>query len=274
MRRAPILHRREFLLGAAAIPLAGCAALTPPLAPRLRVATFNIWHDAGDWRARLPLLKEALRGVDADVIALQEVLEDAGKALPNQAVTIAALLGGGYSVHFSSTSPPDAPRRYGNAILSRLPVLAEASKHLEPLSDHRTALRVRVMLAGRPIDIVCTHLAWQADAGPVRARQVADLMAWLPRDGVPLIALGDFNAPVSDAGLAQLTSPRFISALPPGATRSTLNPAKGHGERVIDHIFAERQRFTVLSAQRFGDQGLAGEYPSDHFGVSATLELS
>lgn len=269
---APMLDRRSLLLGAMALPLSACATTGAPGRAAVRVVTFNIWHDAGDWAARLPLLLRSLREADADVIALQEVLEDAGKGLPNQAETLARALGG-YSVHFSATEPPGSPKRYGNAILTRLPVLAEASKNLEPLNDYRTALRVRVAVQGRQVDMVGTHLAWQADAGAVRARQVADLMAWLPGDGVPLVVMGDFNAPLTDTGLSALTSPRFVSALPLGATTSTLNTDKGHKERVIDHIFAERRWFTVSDARRIGDRPEGGEYPSDHFGVAATLHM-
>ena len=199
-----MLDRRTLLLGAAALPIA-CTTIRALPERRLRVATFNIWHDMGDWPARRALLIDALREADPDVIALQEVLQDSARNLPNQAETLAQALGG-YSVSFVSIDPEGKPRRYGNAILSRLPVIAEASKKLEPLTDYRTALRVRVEAGGRPIDIVGTHLAWQPDAGPVRARQVADLMAWLPQDGVPLVVMGDFNAPLSDSGLAALTA--------------------------------------------------------------------
>lgn len=273
MNKAPGFNRRAILLGAATFPLAGCVAPRSPSRQTIRVATFNIWHDAQDWTARLPLIVDALREADADVIALQEVLEDAAKGLPNQASTIAGLLGG-YAVRFASTSPTGAPRRYGNAILSRLPVLNVASKNLEPLEDYRTALRVRVSLGPRPIDIVCTHLAWQPDASAVRERQVADLIEWLPLDAAPLIVMGDFNAPLTDPGLVSMGPPRFTSAVPLGAVPSTLNPAQGHAERVIDHIFAERRWFTPIAARRFGDRARDGVYPSDHFGVSAALELA
>ena len=269
---AATMDRRSLLLGAAALSMSACTTVRSE-GRTIRVATFNIWHDAGNWAARLPLLVQALREVDADVIALQEVLEDANKGLPNQADTIARELGG-YSAHVVAADPPGAPRRYGNAILTRLPVVEEASRKLEPLNDYRTALRVRVSADGRPVDIVVTHLAWQPEAGPVRAQQVADLMSWLPQDGAPLIVMGDFNAPLSDSGLAALTASRFLSALPVGATSSTLNPAKGHAERVIDHIFAERRWFTATGARRIGDRSEGGEYPSDHFGVAATLRLN
>ncbi|MCT2559595.1 endonuclease/exonuclease/phosphatase family protein [Tsuneonella sp. YG55] len=267
-----MLDRRGLLCAAAALPLASCASVAGSLRANLRVATFNIWHDAENWAARLPLIVQALRESEADVIGLQENLEDSAKALPNQAATIATMLGG-YSVHFAASEPPGSAKRYGNAILSRLPVVEEAARVLEPVSDHRTALRTRVLLQGRPIDVVVTHLAWQADAGPVRAQQVADLLAWLPRDGTPLVIMGDFNAPLTAPELSLLGPPRFASALAPGATSTTLNSARGHSQRVIDHVFAERCCFETVTARRIGDRATDGEYPSDHFGVAATLKM-
>lgn len=268
-----MLDRRAVLTGLAAAPLAGCATSGGPGGGRtLKLATFNIWHNQGDWAARLPLLVEALRSADADVIALQEVLEDAAVGLPNQARTLADALGG-YETHFVSVDPEGAPRRYGNALLSRLPVLQHDWKKLEPLNDYRSAVRLRVSVDGRPIDVADTHLAWQDDAQAVRAQQVADLMAWLPHDGTPLIVMGDFNAVQEDAGLNVLTDARFFSALPRGTVPTTLNPAKGHPNRVIDHIFAERAHFAPVSHALLGHAPTNGEYPSDHFGVAATVRL-
>lgn len=264
--------RRAVLAGLAALPLAGCAAGAGSAARgALRLATFNIWHDAGGhWPKRLELLKAALRDAAPDVIALQEVLEDSARGLPNQARTLAAALG--YpTVEFVSPDPEGAPRRFGNAILARLPVLEAARRKLEPLDDYRTALRLRLRAPGGPVDVVATHLAWQPDQGPVRARQLADLLAWLPSDGTPLIVMGDFNAPLDDPGLAAMRSARFETALPPGAAPTTLNPARGHAPRVIDHIFVERRAFTVAEARVIGNESVEGEYPSDHYGVVARV---
>ena len=85
------------------------------------------------------------------------------------------------------------------------------SRKLQPLDDYRTAIRIRVSLGGREVDVVNTHLAWQADAAAVRARQIANLMAWIPRDGAPLIVMGDFNAVPEDAGLAALKDLKKLS---------------------------------------------------------------
>jgi len=271
-----MIDRRTLLGALAGTPLAAaltsCATLSGGGGRDLKLVCFNIWHNQGDWAARQPLLVEAIWAADPDVIALQEVLEDAAVGLPNQARTIADALGG-YEMHFVSTDPEGAPRRYGNAILSRLPVLAHESKKLEPLDDYRTAIRARVSVDGRAVDVVNTHLAWQPDQAPVRAQQIADLMAWLPQDGTPLVVMGDFNAVQEDAGLKALTGPRFFSALPRGAAETTLNPAKGHAPRVIDHIFAEAAHFEPVSAAVIGDAPTGGEYPSDHFGVAASIRL-
>ncbi|MGV8930172.1 MAG: endonuclease/exonuclease/phosphatase family protein [Brevundimonas sp.] len=268
-----MIDRRILLAGLAAAPLAACASMPAGDAGvALKLVTFNIWHNQGDWAARLPLLAAAIRAEDPDVVGLQEVLEDAAVGLANQPRTLAEALGG-YSVQFVSTDPEGAPRRYGNAMLSRLPVAGVDSRKLEPLDDYRTALRIRVAVGGRSVDIVNTHLAWQADAAAVRARQIADLVSMLPQEGTPLIVMGDFNAVQEDAGLAALTGPRFFSALPRGTAATTLNPARGHPPRVIDHIFAETAHFAPVSATVIGSGPVNGEYPSDHFGVAATVSV-
>lgn len=106
----------------------------------------------------------------------------------------------------------------------------------------------------------------------MRAEQLADLAGWLPADGVPTIVMGDFNAPLDEPALTGFAGARYVSALPAGAAETTLNPARGHANpRVIDHIFVERAAFDIADARIIGDRPTGDEYPSDHFGVVATL---
>ena len=71
--------RRTLVLSAVpAFALAGCATTAAAPPRQLKVVTFNIWHNQSDWAARRPLLIQSILAADADVIALQEVLEDLG----------------------------------------------------------------------------------------------------------------------------------------------------------------------------------------------------
>lgn len=263
-----MFNRRRILMAAALAPLARPAAADEGVG--LTVATFNIWHDRGDWALRRPMVVETLRRLDADVIGLQEVLQDDATGLANQAETLATELGR-YDVRFSSTDAEGAPRRYGNAILSRRPILASDNVRLEPLDDFRTALRAIVEVEGRRVEIVNTHLHHTAEGAPIRSRQTEHLLEWMGRPVGPRVVLGDFNATLQDEGLRPLTS-RFQSALAPGAATTTLNPADGHPPRVIDHIFVSPD-IAVVSAAVTGDAGFEPRLPSDHFAVFARLRL-
>ncbi|MFN4296273.1 MAG: endonuclease/exonuclease/phosphatase family protein [Brevundimonas sp.] len=269
-----MLTRRRLLPLAVALPLAACAAVPAADSPaELTVVTFNIWHDMGDWPARRPLVIEALREMDADVIALQEVLQDTD--LPNQAEDIARALGG-YSVHFVSVDPPSQARRYGNAVLTRLPVLETGEHRLRPLKDSRTLATVRVSVNGRPIQIAATHLHHTPEGGALRASQIDDALAVIGPGQGPVILLGDFNAPAEAPEFEEVRE-IFADALqgadPAAAARSTLVTAHGHRSARIDHIFVQADRFQVLSARLAADQPVAGVWPSDHVAVVARLRL-
>ncbi len=271
-----MFDRRHLLTGLAALPIAACATTpSPSPGPTLGLATFNIWHDRDDWPARLPLVLETLRAIDADVIGLQEVLEDAATGLPNQAATIAEALG--YRHVFVSPDAEGSLRRYGNAILTRLPIVAHDWKKLEPLDDYRTAVRVRVRLGDRPIDIVDTHLHHTPEGGAIRRRQIADLFGWLGQGDAPLVILGDLNAALTNPEMSAFRPPRFASLLaavhPDQAGRTTLNTALGHRPDQIDHILVETAHFQPLTAAIVGDVATHDIWPSDHFAVGGTARL-
>lgn len=73
------------------------------------------------------ILRE-VRALNPDVLCMQEVLQPA--TLPNQALALADSLG--YQAHFVSVDPEGAPKRYGNAILTRRPVPARGGKSRDP----------------------------------------------------------------------------------------------------------------------------------------------
>ena len=50
----------------------------------VRVATVNLFAHHGDWERRRPALRESLRALDADVLALQEAIVDDGYEVVHQ----------------------------------------------------------------------------------------------------------------------------------------------------------------------------------------------
>ncbi len=265
-----------FLLVMLAWPAARSAAAPPGAAPTITAVTLNLWHDKADWPTRRAAIVEGLRRLRPDVIALQEVLQH--ESLPNQAHALARELG--YRVVFASVDSPTAPRRYGNAVLTRHPVLAGGWRALRPWDDWRIVLHVRIALDGRALDVYATHLHFTTLGSAIRARQAADLAAFVDATarGDATLLLGDFNAPYDASEFTGLRA-RWDDAydrMHPGAAQdapahSTLNPALLPPLRV-DHVLFDPAHLQVRSARRLFDAPLAnGAWASDHFGVLATL---
>ena len=108
-----------------------------------RVVTFNIWNRQGPWARRLPLIREGLLALDADVIGVQEVLGFPG--IPSQADEIAA--GTAWNVHHVPAWHVGGGLTFGNAILSPHALVDTASLPLP--SPPGPATRSRLLLQSR-----------------------------------------------------------------------------------------------------------------------------
>lgn len=257
-----------------ALVLAACGPGTEE--PRtVTVLTYNIWHDQQDWPARLEAIVTGLDAVDADVVCLQEVLQNPD--LPNQAVTLADRLG--YAHYFASWDSAGSAKRYGNAILTRDPVSDSGFRLLEPHDDYRVVAHVRVDPGTGPVDVYCTHLHHTRERPELRQHQIDGVLEFIDetRGAGPVVLAGDFNAFVSAPELDAL-EPRFTDAF--GMLRddadsiTTLNEAKGHTPRRIDHIFVAPGTETRLVPDSTGlvlDTPIDGVWASDHFGVLVRL---
>lgn len=253
---------------------------TPPR-DELSVVTLNLWHDQRDWPARQRMIVAGLRDLDADVICLQEVLQH--ETLPNQAATLAESLGCRF--HFVSVDPEGAPRRYGNAILTRHPIVRAAGRFLKPLDDYRVVAHARIEVRGREVDVYDTHLHHTPAGGAIRAEQIRDLLAFVDstRGGGALVLAGDFNAELGSHEMRPLEA-RFADAFAAthrgvrGAAAATMNPALGNAPRGIDHVFVPRggpERLVPSSARiLFREPGPGKVWASDHFGVGARLRFA
>ncbi|MDL5366259.1 endonuclease/exonuclease/phosphatase family protein [Xanthomonas sp. NCPPB 2654] len=251
------------------------APATPPGAA-LSVVSLNLEQDRNDWPARRVRIVDALRRLQPDAIALQEVLQT--PELPNQAHWLAAQLG--YHCHFISADPPSRPQRRGNALLTRLPVLEEAETLLHPFEDYSVAGLVRVDLHGQPVNLYFTRLHAERDGGANRREQADDLMAWIDAtaEGVPALLAGGFFAAADAPELAPLAArfgdsdARLRGARAEEAPRNGLDPRVFALPAQADHVFFERGRFRPLRSTRLLPRAPGAARGADPRGLLVALQ--
>ena len=258
-----------------------------------RAATLNIWSQYGPWETRLLAIRAQLEALAPDVIGLQEVLRS-GEI--DQAARIADGLG--YYVAWGRASE-NFGIPTGNAILSRWPIQASETLQLPNGGSNESRSVVRAEI-GSPLGVIpfyCTHLNWRLDHGHVRQLQVRALTDFIDAHKqeahLPVVVVGDFNAePDAD----EMRFLRGLTALGgncvyyadtfaqvgsgPWATYSKSSPFAAplrEAERRIDYVLVrgpdESGRGEPLSASRCFDTATEGTFPSDHYGMIATLTL-
>ncbi|MEV5601266.1 RNA repair domain-containing protein [Streptomyces sp. NPDC052299] len=244
----------------------------------LTVLTWNtLWDrydsDRIDTARRRPLLAEALRAADADVIALQEV----------EPALLTLLLGYEWvSAHYTLATDPaghDVPDT-GLLLLSRLPV-SEAAVHV--LGPHKAVAAAVVETADGPVTVAVTHLSsdHSPDGAARRDAELTDLSTGLAAVEGELVLVGDFNdggdhpqtrLAMTDAwtevhGPADDT-PTFDPSANPLAAISSLS---GRVSR-LDRVLLRTDRLRAGTAGLTGEApGPGGLYASDHYGVRVAL---
>lgn len=181
----------------AAQAVAGARALAAAPERTLSIATLSLAGDDPRWPQRRDGVLALLERLHPDVIALQDVLQTAD--IPNQACWLAARLG--YGCTFITADPPSRPRRAGNALLTRRPVLADAVTLLHPFEMGGTAGMVQLDLDGMALDVYVTRLypddaGAPEDAAAIRAAQVRNLLSWIEvtSGDTPALLVGDMAA--------------------------------------------------------------------------------
>jgi endonuclease/exonuclease/phosphatase family metal-dependent hydrolase len=158
----------------------------------IRVATYNIKHGLGmDGRLDLERTATTLHALDADIIALQEVDDQARRSgTIDQASWLAERLG----MHAAYGAFMDFQGgRYGLAILSRTPIESHESWHLPDGNEPRVALAARIKTdSGEMITAVAVHFDWVEDDG-YRFAQASETITRLEALETPWIIFGDFN---------------------------------------------------------------------------------
>jgi len=232
----------------------------------LTVATYNIRHGRGmDGVVDLARTARAIRALDADIVALQEVdrgVERSGSV--NQPRELGERLG--MQQAFGAFFPYQGGE-YGMAILSRHPIVRTESLRLPDGNEPRIALFAEIALpSGRRIAVVNVHFDWVSDDS-LRFRQVVALSAMLDTLTLPILLLGDFNDVPGSRTMAQWST-RFITVEKPADDHFTFSSTAP--EKEIDHIIAAPRGAWVFSPGRV----VTDSVTSDHRAFVARLRLT
>ena len=171
--------------------------------PALKICTYNIHKGFSHFNRRMVIhdLRDRLRGLDADIVFLQEVqglhMQHARRHgdWPKQAQHHFLAEGTWVDSAYGGNAVYDHGH-HGNAVLSRYPIIGSTN---QDVSDHRFERRgllhceIDVPGIDKPVHAVCVHLGLFAGS---RRRQMEALSARMDEvagKDEPLIIAGDFN---------------------------------------------------------------------------------
>ena len=231
----------------------------------LRVATYNIHRGFGhDRRQDLDRVVAVLRELAADVLLLQEVDSD-----PTEEGVLDHLAHLATATGFHAVTGPTLRRRgaaYGNLVLSRAPVGEVV--HLDLCvagCEPRAAIDAEVLVAGRKLRVLATHLGLRPRERRVQIARLVDLVDQArPRGDGVLVLAGDFNEWVP-----------FSRALEP--LRRVLGPGTVHATFPARFPLLSLDKIFVSPARALRGSWVhrtpAAAVASDHLPVVAEIDL-
>ena len=204
---APEFHFEPLEPAATAVPSATSAEIT--------VMSYNIRHGEGvDGVFDLPRIAAIINSAEPILVALQEVDSGTTRASGvHQELELAHLTN--MQVAFFAEAIPYAGGSYGDAILSRWPVVESEAIPLPSAPNHEKRVAVMVVVeepsTGRQIRFVGTHLDHTNDPAD-RVWQVQELNRVLLPATMPTLLVGDLNALPGSAPMQQLFDAGWVAA--------------------------------------------------------------
>lgn len=229
----------------------------------IRVATYNI-HAGLDpaGRPSLPGIRTTLGQIRPDLVGLQEVERGfrARAGYADQAGLLADELG--LDLRFGPAidlAPGEAAGKFGNAVLSTMPIAGCRLERLPGRGEPRVLLDAAVDTPwGRAHFLTC-HLGLDREE---RRRQIDCILKRIEALRAPAILAGDFNARPGDPEMAPLFA-ALAEAQTVGGQDRTTHPRSGAR---IDYIFATPD-WQFLRAQ------VVPSPASDHLPLVADLRI-
>jgi endonuclease/exonuclease/phosphatase family metal-dependent hydrolase len=244
----------------------GCARTAP-----LRAMTFNIHHAARHGDIDLEQIAREIEAVDPDVVALQEVdRHNPRSAYVDQARWLGRRLGltplfGVNRVRVNHGWTPSMSE-YGNALLTRLPVLDQRNLRLPNLAhlEHRGLLLATLDLDGIELVVASTH--FQHRPPQPRVLQAGYVVRALATQSGPRLLMGDLNDEPSTWPLRILRSSLHDLWAGAGTGPGFTHP-RFHADRRIDFVLGD-------DGIRARQAGVLVSRVSDHRAVWADVRVT
>ncbi len=240
---------------------------------RLKVVTYNVHKCIGgiDRKYRPERIRDAVAPLEADFALLQEVDDGAARSNRHRQVDLLGeFLGFRHRAFFPNVRVRGGGW-YGNAILSRFPIVEARNIDLSlPLSRRRSVLyaRVRVTRRGRSRTVVLFNMHLGLSQF-LRARQLAKFLASPPLRGshsrAPVVLAGDFNDVWGTLGPRYLVPAGFRGTDSPQWTFPAWAPV-----RALDGVYV-RGDAELLAVRRSTTP--AARRASDHLPLVAEVHL-
>jgi len=163
----------------------------------IRIATYNVHRCRGmDRRVNVARIAEVLARLDADVVAVQEILRTRDSAAPEADQVRFLARGLGYYFAFGETRKHRGAA-YGNATFSRFPISFQHNYDITwRHRQHRGCLRtdVHTRAGGRTVHVYNVHLGTSPFERPHQAsRLLSDEVLNTSTLRGPRLVMGDFN---------------------------------------------------------------------------------
>ncbi|HEX2972859.1 MAG TPA: endonuclease/exonuclease/phosphatase family protein [Tepidisphaeraceae bacterium] len=292
--------RKHLTLGAVLVSLAmmmGCAskgqtsAFKPQSADTLCVMTFNLKYASNTppntWPERRPVMRQAIRSVQPDVIGTQEgvyaQLKDLAADLPEYAWLGLGRDGGSHGEFMAIFYRKDRlePIEYDHFWLSDTPDVIASSTWGNTCRRMVTWVRFRDRRTGQEFYHANTHLDHQVQVAREKGASLIVQRIEKLNPKLPVVLTGDFNAPQKTNKAYQiltaggLTDTWFSATQRLGEEITTFHDWKGPNPDDKTHIDWILTRGPITAdATQVITYSQNGQYPSDHFPVAAWLRLT
>ncbi len=226
---------------------------------KIRVLSYNIRNCRGmNGNVSIKAVASSIAGTQPDLVGLQEVdYFNPRSAFADQTAKLGSMLGM-YHVYGPNVAWGGVAR-FGNAVLSRYPIISCRNYQLPSQGEQRGLLRVEIKLAGQLVVFLNTHLGLNHQE---RLPQVDKIIKIAGGVSGPLLLAGDFNARPGSEEIVRLQKVLKDGDL----TGAGLNFPSDQPKYKIDYIFYSNH-WTLNETRVFTSQA------SDHLPLATVVEL-